>query len=167
MPKKFKRKAKKTVLIVGEGTTEQAFLEYLKSLYIERNCGISVKVIAASGGSPACIVGHAINFSANKAYDKTVVLMDTDTGWGRKVRSEARKKKIVLIGSNPCIEGLILKILDSTVHPQSRDCKRECCSVFTGKLTQKETYAEKLSKDVLEEKKLQIEELDSLLSFFS
>ena len=41
-PKPF---ARHTVLLVGEGKTECAFLKHLKSMYISRGCGVAVKII--------------------------------------------------------------------------------------------------------------------------
>ena len=36
--------AKTTILIVGEGSTEKAFLQYLKELYVTREADFVIKV---------------------------------------------------------------------------------------------------------------------------
>lgn len=48
------RHTKKTVLIVGEGPTEKAFLQYLKDVYVTREKNIAVKVECGSGFSQKC-----------------------------------------------------------------------------------------------------------------
>ncbi|MEI8172085.1 MAG: hypothetical protein WCH07_01225 [Deltaproteobacteria bacterium] len=54
------RKPNWTMLAVGEGETERAFLQFLKSLYNKRDDGISIKVNYAGGGDPECVIDHAV-----------------------------------------------------------------------------------------------------------
>gem|GEM_PF-2578925 len=42
-------KASRTLLIVGEGRHEEAFLNHLKQLYVPRGCGLSVTIKNARG----------------------------------------------------------------------------------------------------------------------
>lgn len=163
---KKRRKAKKTGLLVGEGPTDKAFLEYLKSLYIVRDCGISLKIQAANGGSPACIVEYALKQSKNKAYDKVAVLMDTDKPWGEKLERKAKANKIGLIGSTPCIEGLILAMLDKPVPYESHTCKLECNKLFTRKLIDKESYQQHLTKEYIEDIRFSVPALEQILSYY-
>lgn len=163
---KRRRQAKKTVLFIGEGITEQAFLDYLKSIYISRGCGLSVKVQAANGGSPACILDYAIKQTRNRAYDRVAVLLDTDKEWGQKVKQDAKKNKIELIGSAPCIEGLILQLLKQPVPYASDDCKKHGQKLFKGKLTQKESYAEHLPMEYLADIKAEFPVLERILSYY-
>lgn len=58
-PKKVRR-AEATVLIVGEGDTEVALLNYLKSLYNMRNCGVSVTIRNAHGHGPENVIDVAV-----------------------------------------------------------------------------------------------------------
>lgn len=154
-------------MIIGEGLTEKAFLEHLKTLYIQRGCGVSVKIQAANGGSPESIFDYANSVTSQKAYDRKAVLMDTDREWKSSLIKRANQKKINLIGSTPCIEGLILEILDLTIPHESDKCKTECSKQFKGKLTDKNTYQEKLSYELLEKKRSSVELLDNILSYYS
>ncbi|HFC91989.1 MAG TPA: RloB domain-containing protein [Leucothrix mucor] len=163
---KRRRQAKKTVLFIGEGITEQAFLDYLKSIYISRGCGLSVKVQAANGGSPACILDYAIKQTRNRAYDRVAVLLDTDKEWGQKVKQDAKKNKIELIGSAPCIEGLILQLLKQPVPYASDNCKKQCQKLFKEKLTQKESYAEYLPIEYLDDIKAEFPVMERILIYF-
>ena len=55
--------ARHTVLLIGEGKTEQAFFKHLKSLYIFRGCGVAVKIHTAKGKGPEYIVNYAVRRS--------------------------------------------------------------------------------------------------------
>ena len=48
MLSRVRRAARHTILLVGEGATDWAFLKYIKSLYIIRGCGVSAKVLNAT-----------------------------------------------------------------------------------------------------------------------
>lgn len=166
--KASKRKiVKKTVIIVGEGLTEKAFLEYLRQFYIKRNSGISVKIQAATGGSPESILKYINGIIEQFDYDSKAILMDTDKEWSLLLRKKAQQKKIKLIGSQPCIEGLILEILEHNVPYESKSCKDACCKLFRGKLTNKETYQEQLSFERIEQKRQGISTLNEILTLFT
>lgn len=159
-----RKRVKKTVIIVGEGPTEKAFLEYLGQFYIKRNSGISVKIQAATGGSPECILSKTIKL---EQYDSKAILMDTDKEWSPSLIKKAQQKKIKLIGSQPCIEGLILEILERNVPYESKNCKDSCSELFRGKLTNKETYKEQLSSEWIEQKRQDISTLNEILTLFT
>lgn len=166
MAKKQKRKANRTVLIMGEGATEKAFLKHLKNLYGERGSGLAITIRAATGGSPDNIVRYTENIIKNRAYDRVAILMDTDVEWTKETRERARKRKITLIGATPCIEGLLLNILGHTVPLRSEECKQTCAKVFGGDLMDEGVYQEILGKQVVDNIRHQIQEMELLLSFF-
>ena len=89
-----RRSVSHTVLLVGEGTTEQAFLRYIKSLYISRGCGVGVTIRNAHGKGPDHVVDYAIRPCRNAAYDQVVVLLDTDLEMSAVVRRRARTRKV-------------------------------------------------------------------------
>lgn len=167
MVKKRGRAASTTLLIIGEGATEKAFLDHLKSIYIQRGSGLSVTVRKAFGGSPENIVRYTSNIIRNAAYDKVAILMDTDVPWTDKTISIAQSKKIILIGSKPCIEGMLLKICGVIDPPQLADiCKLQCTEVFSGDLTHPRTYKDKITRDQLDHRREEIVELNILLNCF-
>ena len=47
------REQYETLLLVGEGETEVAFLSHVKALYAPRGCGLAIKVICARGKGAA------------------------------------------------------------------------------------------------------------------
>lgn len=75
------REAKTTVLIVGEGDTEKAFLDHLKLHYVTRGCGVSVTTRNAHGKGPENVVDVAIKHARGADYSIVAVLMDTDLPW--------------------------------------------------------------------------------------
>jgi hypothetical protein len=162
-----KRKTNKTVLIVGEGDTEKAFLDRLKALYVARDSGVSAKVLNAHGGSPEYIVEFAIRQLKQADYQLVAVLMDTDVPWSQQVRAMVASKKIVLVGAYPCCDGLLLQILGQPVPDQSDRCKEALAKVLGGKATVPELLAKHLSKELLEKQHAHVAALDELLTILS
>lgn len=115
-----------TLLAVGEGDVEEAFLQHLRGLYCAtgpENPGVRVTVRNAHGGSPDSIVTYAIGQCRDADYDRRLILLDTDIPWSKATSEKARVKGMVLLGSEPCIEGLLLRILGMPVPADSDTCK--------------------------------------------
>ncbi|HHJ20835.1 MAG TPA: RloB domain-containing protein [Gammaproteobacteria bacterium] len=163
MPSHGRRVARHTVLLVGEGTTECAFLKHIKALYISRGCGVSAAIRNAHGKGPDHVVDYAIRQCRNAAYDRVVVLLDTDLAMSAAVRKRARSRKIQVIGSTPCVEGLLLSILGERVPGNSAACKAQCGRALPARLTAPEDYQTHFPKDVLDGRRADVSELDELL----
>ena len=159
------RAARHTILLVGEGKTDWAFLKHLKSLYISRGCGVSAKVLNAHGKGPAHVVDYAIRQYRNAAYDRVVTLLDTDLEISATARRRAKSKKIQIIGTTPCLEGLLLKILGEHVPDTSAMCKAQLGVTLPARLTEPEDYQEKFPKQYLEERRDDVPELGRLLDY--
>ncbi len=167
MPASTRRSVSHTVLLVGEGTTEQAFLRYIKSLYISRGCGVGVTIRNAHGKGPDHVVDYAIRQCRNAAYDRVVVLLDTDLEMSAAVRRRARTRKVKIIGATPCIEGLLLKILGEHVPATSAECKQRYGGALPERLTFPEDYMGNFPKDLLNERRDDVPELAQLLDCLS
>jgi len=162
------RRTKKTVLIVGEGSTEKAFLRYVKELYITRDMDISVNVECGSGGSPRNVIEKAIRLCGSRGYDKCFVLIDADISLkaDKKLLSRMKRKpKIEILKSTPCIEGLFLSILNVAGNNSSNQCKStfETSYLAPDKKTDKRSYERLFSKEILNEKRSRVNELNSIL----
>jgi hypothetical protein len=119
------RAQKNTVFGFGEGESERVFLKHLRSLYAGNKT--SVRVDAAGGKDPSHILEKAVRVRSNIPYNHSFALLDTDREWSQSLRNKAKTKRIELIGSSPCIEGMLLSILELRANPQNRssnDCKR-------------------------------------------
>lgn len=166
MSRRIRKPVLTTILLVGEGKTEVAFLSHLKSLYIQRNCGIKLTIKNARGKGPEYIVNFAIRQRNNTAYDRVAVLLDTDLAWSDAVRKSARKNKLTLLGSTPCIEGFLLDILMQHVPPETLVCKQRCTDVISGSLFNQESFQAKFAQEFLETRRGDIAVLDRLLKYF-
>ncbi|MFA0412286.1 RloB domain-containing protein [Vibrio renipiscarius] len=164
---KTKRVLKKTLLIVGEGEAEKAFLQYLRSLYATGNPKVSIK--SAGGKGPKNVITEAISTKDATGYDSAVTLLDTDLLWPRQLVKKAEGKKIVLIGSEPCFEGFLLDILNEArpTPNESCFCKKKMHGLLNGKETEKETYAALFPKDLLDQRKDKLEQLKILINLIS
>ena len=165
MPSRVRRAARHTILLVGEGATDWAFLKYIKSLYIIRDCGVSAKVLNARGKGPDHVVDYAIRQRQNAAYDRIIALLDSDLEISLAAHKRARSQKIQIIKAKPCIEGLLLKILGKYVPATSADCKARVGDTLPTRLTVPEDYQESFPKDLLDERREDVPELGRLLDY--
>ncbi len=163
MVTKKQRQIRATLLAVGEGDTEEAFLKYLRSIYCSGNAGVSVTIMNAHGKGPGNVVGTAVGHLRMRAFDQALTLMDTDLEWTKKDREAARKNKIDLIGSTPCIEGMLLRLLGKPVPDQSVQCKKAMIQLTKVDLTDPVAYSELIPKATLDAARLKMPELDHLL----
>lgn len=163
--KKLGRHAKKTVLIMGEGFSEVAFLEHLKSLYVERGSGTSVKIGNARGKGPENVLENTRRQSINGAYDEVVALMDTDIVWSDALKVKARKNKIQLLPSEPCLEGLLLQILNEPVKVSSANLKKIMHPKLSGNSTDRASYEKLFDKAILEKRRAEIPTLNLLITY--
>ena len=150
---------------MGEGYSEVAFLEHLKSLYVERGSGISVKIGNARGKGPENVVENTCRQSINGAYDEVVALMDTDIVWSDALKVKARKNKIQLLPSEPCLEGLLLQILHQPAKGSSANLKKMLHPKLSGHSTDRESYAKLFDKATLDERRTEIQTLNALITF--
>jgi hypothetical protein len=166
------KSTKTTILIVGEGPTEKAFLQYLKELYIMRDNDFAVKIECGTGGAPCSVVQKAIRVRGSRAYDRCYVLFDADRPLetDHKLSDRMNKKpRIEILRANPCIEGLFLAILQhpgfSQASALSDHCKREFHARYLSaeRKMNKRAYADKFPRTVLDDRRKIVLELDAIL----
>ncbi|VAX38288.1 hypothetical protein MNBD_UNCLBAC01-1589 [hydrothermal vent metagenome] len=165
------RRTKKAILFVGEGPTEKAFLQHLQQMYITRDMNIVVKVESGSGGSPRSVIEKAIRLRSSRSYDQCFVLIDKDLPFAPagELKKRMRKKlRIEILNATPCIEGLFLAILNPRFSQQSKSTDF-CKSAFEGKYisqhkkSDKRSYEKIFSKQILDERRQNVVELDAIL----
>ena len=157
---------RKTLLAVGEGKADAAFLKYLREIYCSSGKGVKVTVRNANGRGPGNVIGTAIGALRISTYDKKLCLLDTDLVWMSKNTKDAKRKKIQLIGSTPCLEGMLLLELGKTVPITSNDCKRLLMEITGRDMYNSEDYAANFPYDQLQYARTFIKELDKLLHLF-
>ena len=149
-------------MIVGEGADEMAFLTHLKSLFITRGCGLSVKIKNAQGKGAK----HVVEWTqqAIAAYDTVAVLVDTDTDWSDSVSRLATKKKIHLLLSEPCFEALMMRILKEDPNGDGIALKKRFAPFVKDDATQSENYLKYFGRNCLLESRAHVPTIDTLLS---
>lgn len=155
MAKRTRRTLLSTLIIVGEGIHEKAFLSHLKSLY-SANTNQKVKVDSADGGSPEDIVRTAVKKSKGIAYDRKFILIDSDIEINDKTKKLAKDNNITLILSEPlCLEGMLLRLLNISVPDSSKKCKVLLHPKLDGKPTDRKSYENLITKEILENSKIE------------
>ena len=155
-----------TLLAMGEGSVDVAFLKHLRQLYCAQKQGVNVTIRNAHGKGPGNVIRKAIGFSRTTSFDRKLCLIDTDLPWTRKQAKEASDCGIRLIGSTPCIEGLLLRILGVQVPQLSVDCKRALQQLAGTNFQQPEDYQTFFPLHALENARSTIEALDTLICMF-
>ena len=163
--KKKKRQASKTLLVFGEGFNEEMFLKHLRGLYSYKS-NVAITVKKGKGGDAQNIVIDADKTLGS--YDRRIVVLDNDKSKAEmlKARKEARDRRIELIENTPCLENLLLSILDKK---PSGKTSASCKSEFEGKYLDKKKrgepneYVKLFPKKLLEARRLKIIELNKLI----
>ena len=164
---KKKRFILRTILAVGEGETEQAFLKFLKQIYVLRGRGVSVKTpLGKQGGELSGSVSKAERIKENGDYECVFLLRDLDT---REFSSGENIRGILLLGSTPCIEGLFLDVLVPHKRKESwtaAQCKREFESGYLDekKKLDSRNYFSVFSKEKIEVARRGIPVLNDILN---
>jgi hypothetical protein len=157
---------KATLLAVGEGAADRAFVEHMKGIYSAGVTTQSVKVDSANGGSPKDMIDYVVRTNRHTAYDRKFLLIDTDKPITQAERKKAKQEKIELVESTPlCLEGMLLEVLTQPIPANSTDCKRQLHTQLDGPATNKRSYKPLFDKPVLDATpKDQIKRLIALLS---
>lgn len=119
-----KRQARRTLLIVGEGYCEVAFLTHIRQFPGVRGLGVQITIKNAHGKGAAHVVETAARLMANFGFDQVAVLLDTDTDWNDDVARRADGKGIQVLASEPCFEAVMLRVLGEKPKGQ-KNLKRQ------------------------------------------
>jgi hypothetical protein len=159
-------KTYRTLLLVGEGRTEEAFLQYIKSLYAPRGCGLSVKVKNARGKGARHVVEWTWRQLAIARYDAVAVLIDTDKDWSESVARRAKAARILVLKSEPLFEAMMLRLLDQSDVGDSKTLKGRFAPFVRNDALRAENYADYFGRDFLEAQRGREATIDALLSLF-
>ena len=142
-----------TLLVVGEGADDRAFINHLKQLYCPRESGMSVKIEAGDGGSPGNVIAHAIRKYQGKDYDRRLFLLDADLPPNEAESKRAAKAGYAIILWQPqCLEGALLDALGETVapHESSQQLKNRLHPRLDGRHTDARAYASLFTRQELD-----------------
>lgn len=157
------RTVRPTLLAVGEGPDDSAFLKYLRSVYCKDYEGVKLTTQPAHGKCPKHIINVAIK--VNGDFDKRIALLDIDV----KIKSQeydlATKNNITLINPQPSIEAMLLRILGKKPPSTTKECKRALKKLFPNADFKNDTaaYQKYFPLELIETSRDRIPELDQLI----
>ena len=167
MAKRPLRKTNRTVLIVVEGETEEAFVSHVKSLYYRRSMHLSVSIRNAHGYGPQGIIDKLKAVAQTADFDHRVAMLDADIPLEPTEASWLRRERIETIVSTPAIEGALLAILGQRVPALTATCKRELQKYAPGDQTEVRYYTRHFPLEVLEAARGEVLLLDALIASVS
>ena len=160
------RAQKQTLLLVGEGYDEVAFLSYLKSQLVGREAGLEVKIKNAKGKGAKHVIDWTIRQAKQADYDKVAALFDTDTDWTPAVQKQAKAKKIIVLTSDPCFEVMLLRLIGITPEIDTKKLKKQFEPYVNGVSTVPENYSINFNPDALKNRRQMETTIDELLKLF-
>ena len=161
------RSVRRTVLICGEGKSEEALFLHLRKLYAsgrENPPKVTPKKSGGKGGNN--VIATLLGQAACGRYDRLVACLDMDEPPDADASREAKKKKVERVELFPCLEGFFLDILGIRKAENSTVCKQRLrqvdrrCPYDTGFLS------DNFPRNVLDSRRAEIPELDALLRIY-
>jgi hypothetical protein len=167
MAKRLLRKTNRTVLIVVEGDTEEAFATHLKSLYYQRGMRLSVSLKNAHGYGPQGVIDKLKSVAQTADFDQRIAVMDADIPLTPATEKWLRKGKVATIISSPAIEATLLAILGKHAPDSTDTCKSELQKHAPGDPSEARYYAKYLPRETLERARGKVPALDALIAAVS
>lgn len=168
LPPAETRTVKETLLIVCQGDAEIAFVRFVKRTYADV-LGRAVQEHNAKGKGGKHVLESGLRRAKNnRAYDKVVLLLDTDQDWNDELRARARKARvgkhpISVIEANPCLEAWLLQILGAETEGDTRHMKQKF-QAHTGVEAHEPEWMERLlNRDVLDKARARVPQLAELM----
>ena len=141
------------------------FLKHLKNLYSYKS-NVAITVKKGKGGDARSIVVDADRTPG--AFDRKIVILDNDKTKTEmaKAMQEAKSRNIELVENTPCLEFLLLSIIDKKPSEENSNWhKGEFESKYLDKKKRGEPseYIKLFPKKLLDAKRLKISELNKLV----
>ena len=140
MAKRKLRKTNKTVLIVVEGETEEAFVNHLKRLYYQRGMPLSVSIKNAHGYGPQGIIDKLKSVAQTADFEQRLAVLDSDIPLSPAQEKWFRQQKVEIVFSTPAIEATLLSILGKQAPHVTSICKSELLKHAPGDPTEARYY---------------------------
>lgn len=163
------RTVKETLLVVCEGDAEVALVRFVKRTYADA-LGRAVQEHNAKGKGGKHVLESGLRRAKNnRAYDKIVLLLDTDRDWDDALRARARKARvgkhpISVIEANPCLEAWLLQILGIETEGDTRHMKKKFEERTGGEAHEPGWMERHLNRDLLDEARARVSQLAELMN---
>lgn len=164
MAKRKLRKTNKTVLIVVEGETEEAFVNHLKRLYYQRDMPLSVSIKNAHGYGPQGIIDKLKSVAQTADFERRLAVLDSDIPLSPAQGKWLRQQKVEIVLSTPAIEATLLSILGKHAPAGTHTCKDELQKQAPGDATDARYYLRYFSLAVLELARNKVPALEALIA---
>jgi hypothetical protein len=158
-------KAVRTLLIVGEGDTEVAFLHHVKALYAPRGCGLRVSIKNAHGKGAKHVVEWTAKQRGIADFDTVAALLDTDQDWSDSVAKKAKSARILVLKSEPLFEAMMLRLLGQSDVGDSKTLKSRFAPLVDNDPLRPENYAAHFGRQCLDSNTAEAT-ITTLLSLF-
>lgn len=164
--KKKRYQANKTLFVFGEGSNDEIFLKYLRSIYsYGRNIRVTIR--KGKGGSAGNVIIDASKVLGD--FDERVVVLDNDKPEleMKKAREEAKNRNIQLLENTPCLECLLLSILEEDLEEKSSVWYKnrfESGYINKRKRSELNEYSKLFPKELLNKKRKKLQNLNDLIS---
>lgn len=169
---KRRRVVNSTALVYCEGAHDLAFLRHLINIYTQAGkTNTKFRSKQGKGGSADSLLNEVQNMPG--AFDRKIVKTDRDRDANeiRKAEILASKLNVIVAWSNPCIEALLLSIIDGKNYSRykSKTCKDlfERNHIPTNKRTDSRAYEKKYTIELLESAKNRLPELEIIIGFIT
>lgn len=159
-------KTSRTLLLVGEGATEEAFLKHVKGIYAPRGCGLRVTVKNAHGKGAKHVIEWTAKQCGIAGYDLVGALLDTDQDWSEAVARKARSAGICVLKSEPLFEAMMLRLLGQSGIGDSKVLKARFAPYVRNDALRTENYADHFGRNCLEAGRGNEPSVDALLALF-
>ncbi|MFA7607910.1 MAG: RloB domain-containing protein [Rhodocyclaceae bacterium] len=167
MAKRSLRKTNRTVLVVVEGETEEAFLEHIKRLYYRRGTHLIVSIKNAHGHGPQGVIEKLKSVAKTADFDRRIAVLDADIPLKATEEKWLRKEKVETLISIPAIEASLLTILGRHPPNVTHACKSTLQKHAPGDPTDARYYARHFPLAVLEQARSTFPLLDALVAAVS
>lgn len=167
MAKRPLRKTNRTVLIVVEGETEEAFVTHLKSLYYQRGMRLSVRIRNAYGHGPQGVIDKLQSVAQGEDFAHRIAVLDSDIPLKATEEKWLRQAKIETIVSIPAIEATLLATLGKHTPNITDACKNELQKHAQGDPTDAYYYKKYFPFKTLEKARGKVPTLDALIAAVS
>lgn len=167
MAKRKLRKTNKTVLIVVEGETEEAFVKHLKRLYYQRGMPLSVSIKNAHGYGPQGIIDKLKSVAQTADFERRLVVLDSDIPLSPAQGKWLRQQKIEIVLSTPAIEATLLTIHGKHAPAGTHACKGELEKQAPGDPTDERFYDKHFPLALLEPARSKVPALKALIAALS
>ncbi|WP_221796227.1 hypothetical protein [Oceanobacter mangrovi] len=146
--------AETTLLVVGEGADDKAFITHMKGLFYQRQPGQKgPKIEAGDGGSADVIITNSLRTFRNAAYNRKLLVLDSDLPPSlAKARKAEEAGFEIILWAPQCLEGALLDVLGETVnsHETSQNLKARLHPQLADHHTKPEAYGVLFTKPVLD-----------------